>query len=337
MVNMYKAGVLSLTTILFWAISNIFLRYCMLEHGCNQFAIACSNALFCGLAMIALGNHKINVWKIIANYQTWVFGSLQIFRNLFMIMAFVYVSSTQANLLSNIEIVFSVLFAWFLFKRKPGEVDVAAMIFIVFGCFILLAGLSFDVMVKVSAFVAISSFLNVLRTIIAEVYDDNKATLSIKDRLSMTGWIMFVSGITFILVAAFLAFAVSYVPQGIKESLPFLNMLPAPKEYISMNNVLCGFINGVCFYAISMYCYLYAVSLSNSEYFMMYRSTQAIFTYVVEVLVSSFTALPFLSLTANDWLAAVTIILSSACMVLMRTPRGRRLGQMVKDAFHSGK
>ena len=82
MINMYKAGVLSLTTILFWAISNIFLRYCLLEHGCNQFAIACSNALFCGLAMIALGNHKMNVWKIVTNYQTWVFGSLQIFRNL---------------------------------------------------------------------------------------------------------------------------------------------------------------------------------------------------------------------------------------------------------------
>ncbi len=333
MINMYKAGALSLMTILFWAISNIFLRYCLLEHDCNQFAIACSNALFCGLAMIALGNHKTNVWKIVANYQTWVFGSLQIFRNLFMIMAFVYVSSTQANLLSNIEIVFSVLFAWMLFKRKPGGVDVASMLLIVFGCFILLAGLSFDVMVKVSAFVAISSFLNVLRTIIAEVYDDNKASLSIKDRLSMTGWIMFVSGITFIIVAALLAFVVSHVPDSVKQALPFLEMLPAPAEYIAPNNVLCGLINGVCFYAISMYCYLYAVSLSNSEYFMMYRSTQAVFTYAVELLVSSFTALPFLPLTANDWLAAVTIILSSACMVLMRTPRGEKLKQEIKHLF----
>lgn len=333
MANMYKAGILSLTTILFWAISNIFLRYCVLAHGCNQFAIACSNALFCGLAMIALGNHKINVWKIITNYQTWVFGSLQIFRNLFMIMAFVYVSSTQANLLANIEIVFSVLFAWFLFKRKPGEIDVMAMIFIVFGCFILLAGLPFDVMVKVSAFVALSSFLNVLRTIIAEIYDDNKATLGVKDRLSMTGWIMFVSGITFIIVAALLAFLISYIPQTFREVLPFLDMLPSPVEYVSANNILCGLINGVCFYALSIYCYLYAVSLSNSEYFMMYRSTQAIFTYVVEVLVSSFTVLPFLSLTANDWFAAVAIILSSLCMILMRLPRGQRLRKMVRDVF----
>ena len=62
---------------------------------------------------------------------------------------------------------------------------------------------------------------------------------------------------------------------------------------------------------------------------MMYRSTQAIFTYIVEVAVSSFTALPFLSLNATDWIAAATIILSSASMVMMRTPRGRKLRQTI--------
>lgn len=334
MVNMYKAAVLSLTTIMCWAISNIFLRYCLLEYDCNQYAMACSNIVFCGLTMIALGGRKTDVWKIIKNYQTWVFGGLQIFRNMFMLMAFCYISSTQANLLANIEIVFSVLFAWFLFKRKPGPIDGVAMIFIVIGCFILLAGLPFDVMVKASLFVTISAFLNVLRTIIAEVYTDNKANLSVKERLSMTGWVMFVSAMTFIIAAAVLGFIVSVVPNSVIETLPFLKILPSPSEYIALNNVLSGLINGVCFYALSMYCYLYAVSLSNSEYFMMFRSTQAVFTYMVEVLVSSFTVLPFLSLTATDWTAAITIILSSACMVLMRTSRGKRLRQKVIQAFH---
>lgn len=329
MLQMYKAGILSLTTILFWAMSNIFLRYSVLEYDCNQFAIACSNVLFSGLAMIVIGNHKTDIKKIVMNYQTWIFGALQIFRNLFMIMAFVYISSTQANLLSNIEIVFSVLFAWFLFKRRPGGVDVIAMIFIFIGCFILVSGLPFDVMVKATAFVAISSFLNTLRTIVAEVYKDNDAKLGFKDRLSMTGWIMFVSAITFIVFFAALSFLISYIPQNVIDIMPFLSYLPKPYEYVAVNNLVCGFINGVVFYAFSMYCYLYAVSLSNSEYFMMYRSTQAIFTYIVEVAVSSFTALPFLSLNATDWIAAATIILSSASMVMMRTPRGRKLRQTI--------
>ncbi len=334
MINMYKAAVLSLTTIMCWAMSNIFLRYCLLEYGCNQYAMACSNIVFCGLTMIALGSRNTDVWKIVKNYQTWLFGGLQIFRNMFMIMAFLYISSTQANLLANIEIVFSVLFAWFLFKRKPGPIDGIAMIFIAIGCFILLAGLPFDVMVKASLFVAISAFLNVLRTIIAEVYADNKANLSVKERLSMTGWIMFVSAMTFIIAAAILGFIVSVVPHSVVEALPFLKILPAPAEYIAMNNILSGLINGVCFYALSMYCYLYAVSVSNSEYFMMFRSTQAVFTYIVEVLVSSFTVLPFLPLTATDWLAAVTIILSSACMVLMRTNAGKQLRHKLARALH---
>ena len=331
MKQMYKAAVLSLTTILFWAMSNVFLRYSILEYDCNQFAIACSNVLFSGLAMIALGNHQTDIKKIVTNYQTWVFGALQIFRNLFMIMAFFYISSTQANLLSNIEIIFSVFFAWFLFKRRPGGVDFIAMLFIFIGCFILVSGLQFDVMVKVTVFVAISSFLNTLRTIIAEVHKDNKSELTFKERLSVTGWIMFVSGITFIVCFAMLSYILSFMPQSVLSALPFVEFLPKPYEYIAFNNVICGLINGVVFYAFSMYCYLYAVSLSNSEYFMMFRSTQAIFTYFVEVLVSAFTVLPFLELNATDWIAAATIILSSASMVMMRTPRGRKLRQTISS------
>ena len=88
MKQMYKAAILSLTTILFWAMSNIFIRYSILEYDCNQFAIACSNVLFSGLAMIALGNHQSNIKKILTNYQTWIFGTLQIFRNLLMFCQF---------------------------------------------------------------------------------------------------------------------------------------------------------------------------------------------------------------------------------------------------------
>lgn len=335
MVNYHKAAFLSIMTVLCWAMSNVFLRYCLLEYDCNQFAIACSNVLFSGLAMIMLGSHKVNVMRILTNYQTWVFGALQIFRNLFMIMAFLYISSTQANLLSNLEIVISVLFAWILFKRRPGDIDIAAMIFIIIGCFILVAGLPFDVMAKVTAFVAISSLLNVLRTIIAEVHEDNKADLSVKDRLSMTGWIMFVSGISFMMIAALLSLIVSVSPESLREMLPFLQSLPEASEYVAPKNIICGFINGIFIYSVSMYCYLYAVSLSNSEYFMMFRSTQAVFTYGVEIVVSTFTALPFIALNMTDWLAAVTIVLSSACMVLMRTRRGEKLKNKIREAFGS--
>lgn len=334
MKKMHKAAILSLITILFWAMSNVFLRYSILEYDCNQFAIACSNVLFSGLAMILLGSNKINIRQIVTNYQTWVFGALQIFRNLFMIMAFFYISSTQANLLSNIEIVFSVLFAWVLFKRRPGGVDFAAMLFIFFGCFILVSGLQFDVMLKVTIFVAVSSFLNTLRTIIAEVHKENKADITFKKRLSVTGWIMFVSGISFIIIFAVLSFLISLLPNTVSDSLPFVEYLPKPYEYIALNNVICGLINGVVFYAFSMYCYLYAVSLSNSEYFMMFRSTQAVFTYIVEVIVSAFTVLPFLKLNSTDWIAAATIVLSSASMVLMRTSRGIALRQKIKNMMN---
>lgn len=335
MTNMYKAGVLSLLTIFLWAVSNIFLRYSVLEFGCNQFAIACSNVLFSGLAMIFLGNHRTDVLKIITNYQTWVFGALQIFRNFTMIMAFVYVSSTEANLLANIEIVFSVMVAWMWFHRRPSRVDVFSMLLIFIGCAVLVMDLPIKIMAKVAAFVCASAFLNVLRTVVAEVYKDNKSQMSIKDRLSMTGWIMVVSAFTFVLVAALLGLLVSYLPPAWYNNLPFLKTLPEPSEYIALNNILCGMVNGIVFYAASMYCYLYAVSLSTSEYFMMYRSTQAVFTYIVEFTVSFFTALPFANLNVVQWFAALLVILSSACMVLMRSANADKLKIYVNNVLHA--
>ena len=333
MVNMYKGAFFSLLTIFLWAVSNIFLRYSLLEHGCNQFAIACSNVLFSGLALIAIGSRNTNVKEIITNYQTWIFGALQIFRNLFMLMAFVYISSTQANLLGNVEIIFSVLLAWILFKRKPCSIDFVAMVFILFGCFILVADLPMDTAIKAVIFVVISALLNNIRTIFAEVHHENRANLSIRDRLSLTGWILFVSAITLMIVSAVLGAIVGLLPESFLETFKFFKLIPAPMEYIAPNNLLCGLINAVCFYAASMYFYLYAVSLSNSEYFMMFRSTQALFTYFVEVLAGAFALLPKLSFSAIDWFAAITIMLSSACMVLMRTHRGQALQKMINDAF----
>ncbi len=335
MFQMYKAGLLSVGTVLLWALMNVSLRYCILEHGCDQFAIACSNAVFCGLALIAIGNYKINVWKILKNYQTWLFGLIQVLRNVCMISAFVYISSTQSNLLTNIEIVFSVLFAWIWLKRRPSGVDFFSMFFIIFGCFILVAGIPYDVMGKATMWVLAASVLSALHALFAEIHPDNRYDLTMKDRFSVTGWIMFVSGLAFILFFALLSLIANFLPEHIVAQTFILQHLPKPSVYFAWNNLIGGFVTGVFFYAISMYFYLYAVSISTSEYFMMYRSTQAVFTYIVEIGFSVFTALPFLELNLNDWFAAVTIILSSLCMILMRTPRGEKLRRVVARLFNT--
>ena len=304
MFQMYKAGLLSVGTVLLWALMNVSLRYCVLDYGCNQFAIACSNAVFCGLALIAIGNYKIDVWKILKNYQTWLFGLIQVLRNVCMISAFVYISSTQANLLTNVEIVFSVLFAWFFLKRRPSGVDLVAMLFIILGCFILTAGIPYEVMGIAVMWVMAASVLSALHALLAEIHPDNRGDLSMKDRFSVTGWIMFVSGLAFVIFFTLLSFVASFLPEDMIKHTYILQYLPSAVEYFSWNNLIGGFVTGVFFYALSMYFYLYAVSISTSEYFMMYRSTQAVFTYAVEIAFSAFAALPWLALNLSACFAA---------------------------------
>lgn len=325
--NMLKAGFLSVGTVFFWGLLNVGLRFLVVEYGCHPLALACSNALFCALALIAIGDPKVKILPILRNWNTWFFGLTQILKNICLIYAFVYISSTQTNLLTNIEIVFSLLLTWIFLHRRPNRIDLLAIGFILIGCLVIVAGLPQKIMIAATLWVFGGSLLTALRSIFAEVHPGNKKDLTTRERCSVTGWILLASGGAFVLFFVLLSFAAALLPPEIVSETVILKRLPAPAEFVSLPNLVGGLVTGVAFYAISMYFYFYAICLSNNEYFMMFRSLQAVFTYIVEVTVAAFTVLPAVHLNPAAWFAAVTIILSSFSMILMRSRRGRDLLQ----------
>lgn len=139
--NMLKAGLLSVGTVFFWGLLNVGLRFLVVEYGCHPLALACSNALFCALVLIAIGDPKVKILPILRNWNTWFFGLTQILKNICLIYAFVYISSTQTNLLTNIEIVFSLLLTWIFLHRRPNRIDLLSIGFILIGCLVIVAGL----------------------------------------------------------------------------------------------------------------------------------------------------------------------------------------------------
>lgn len=325
MTNLRRAGILSVATIFFWGLLNVSLRYLVVEYGCHPLAIACSNALFCALSLILIGDHKVEIMPIIKNPHTWFFGMTQILKNICLIYAFVYISSTEANLLTNIEIVFSLLLTWLFLHRRPNRVDQIALFFVLFGCLVIVAGLPKNVMFVATAWVFAGSLLTSLRSIFTEVHPGNRADLTLRQRCSVTGWILFASGGAFVLFFVVLSVISSWLPSDLVAQTVILKRLPQPAEFIALPNIIGGLVTGVLFYAISMYLFFYAISISNNEYFMMYRSLQAVCTYIVEYAVASVTVLPMIHLTAADWFAAITIILSSFSMIMMRGKHGQRL------------
>lgn len=327
-----KAGFLSIVVIFLWALLNVSLRYLVLEYNCHPVALACSNALFCALALIAFGSRKVDVAHIIYTPHTWIFGTSQLLKNICMIYAFTYISSTEANLLTNIEIVFSVLLAWFIRQRRPNFIDAVSMVLIFLGCMILVAGLPAGVMLLATFWVFCGSFLTSLRTVAAEVHPDNKKELQPRVRSAVTGYIMLLSSIVLALVFISLSLAASASPSSIVEHSALLQSLPSPSQFVSIPNILGGFILGTLVYSVSMYCYFYAVGISTSEYFMMFRSAQAVFTYAVEIVFAAFTALPMVKLSMTDWFAAATIIFCSMSMILMRSKRGKAFRRILNKA-----
>lgn len=323
MTNIQKAGWLSLLTVICWGFLNVSLRFLVVEYGCHPLTVACSNALFCALPLIMLGSHHADIKKIFLNKNTWLFGITQILKNICMIYAFVYISSTEANLLTNIEIVLSVLMSWFYLKRRPNFVDFTSMFLISGGCFILVAGLPVKIMLAATLWVFAGSFLTSLRAILAELHTENKKELSGRDRCGVTGWILLFSSVAFILFFVMLSGITALFPNEIVENTVILSSLPKLNEFIYLPTIIGGFVTGVIFYTPSMYAYFYSISLSNNEFFMMFRSFQAVCTYAVEYGFSLVTALPMIVLSSVDWFAAFTIIFSSLSMILVRSKRGK--------------
>lgn len=330
MTNLHKAGLLSLGTIFFWALLNVALRYFVLEYNCHPIAIACTNGFFCALVLLMLGTSDISVGKILTNVHTWLFGIAQLLKNICMIYAFVYISSTQANLLTNIEIVLAVLLTWLFLGRRPNAIDFFAIIIITLGCLVIIAGFPQQSMLTATLWVLAASVLTSLRAIFTEIHPENKKTLTVRERCSVTGWILLVSSLLIIVFFALLSGAALLLPKDMVLHSVILSSLPLPSEFIYLPTVLGGLFTGALFYAVSMYAYFYAISLSNNEYFMMYRSTQALFTYGVEYLVAGMTSLPMVYLSLTDWTAAFTIIFCSFSMILLRGRHGYKVLKLLK-------
>ena len=161
-----------------------------------------------------MGDYKVRITPILQNRNTWFFGLTQILKNICLIYAFVYISSTQTNLLTNIEIVFSLLLTWLFLHRRPNRVDLLAMVFILIGCLVIVAGLPASVMVVATLWVFGGSLLTALRAIFAEVHPGNKKELSARERCAVTGWILLASSGAFIIFFVILSVIASWLPES---------------------------------------------------------------------------------------------------------------------------
>lgn len=88
--NMLKAGFLSVGTVFFSG--GCLTSFCVFGSSNtvgHPLALACSNALFCALALIVIGDPKVKILPILRNWNTWFFGLPQILKNICLIYAFV--------------------------------------------------------------------------------------------------------------------------------------------------------------------------------------------------------------------------------------------------------
>lgn len=308
-----KKGILiSLTAIVLLSLSNVCMRYFITAYHVQPAIFVCANAFTCALILILFAGPGTGGIKTVLSFHTWGYGMFQILTNIGMSFAFVYITSTETKLMSSIEIIFSFVLAYIFLKRKPNLYDIFGMV-ITLIAFALVA-INLDAAVRFDAilWVIVGSLAVTFRTIIAETHPQNIKEQSVKDRCRVTGYIMIITTISFILFFAVLA----QFENSLDFNNPLLKLVPHKQDFFHTASIVCGVILGTLVYPATMYFYFMAAKFANTETFAMMRSIQPMVTYGIEFVFALVTVLSVSAISNIDIAAAITIILASIMMII---------------------
>ncbi len=320
-----KSAFLSLTTMFFWALSMVFVRYLIQKYQVNPVIFTCAITFICSLTLIFVAGPGNNGIETVMAKNSWLFSICQILKNICYITALIYITSTELDLLRNMEIAIALIFTTMFLKRKLNPIDVVGIFLTIIGSFIILNEMHIDIKIIVFFWVFIGAIFGSIRTIVTETHPQNKVQLTIKDRCRVSGYIMMITSILFIAFFGIIAYIGSISPAEVTNQIPFYESLPKAKDFFYIPTVVGSLIHGVFIYSFGMYYYFYAVSVAKNEVFMMYNSFLPVFTYIIEIIFSYFTILTISDISNTDILAGIIVIIGAMAMVLYRVLKEKLL------------
>lgn len=318
MTNQKKSAILSLTTMFFWALSMVFIRYLIQKYNVNPVIFTCAITFICALTLIFVAGPGNNGLKTVTSLNSWLFSICQILKNICYITALIYITSTELDLLRNMEIAIALIFTSIFLKRKLNPIDILGIFLTIIGSFIILNEMGVDIKIIVFLWVFAGAIFGSIRTIVTETHPQNKVQMTLKDRCRVSGYIMMVTSVAFIAFFGLIAYIGSVSSPEVTNQIPFYNSLPKLEDFFHIPTVIGSLIHGVFIYSFGMYYYFYAVSIAKNEVFMMYNSFLPVFTYAIEILFAHFTLLTISDISQTDILAGVIVIIGTMSMVLYR-------------------
>ena len=279
---MSKGLLLSLVTVLLWAVESVFSRYAVSEWQVQPFVFTGVALLVGSVAMMLVGGRARSGGSRAWDRQTLAFSIFEVLIFLFFVFLVGQVSATEANFLNRISIPLVLVAGWLVFSRRPLPLDAPGIGLVLIGVVLLVSALEDSVRWPALGLSVLIGLCQVGRTMAAETHPGFGRAVSVADRCYVTGQVLAVTCVVFLLLSLALSSA-RHAFSG-SDVAGYWRMAPGFSDFVHGPTLLLAAVMGLTLVWSMTYFYLYASRVARSEVFLAVVALLPFMTFLVEYL-----------------------------------------------------
>lgn len=281
------------TVVVLWGITNVYLGFSSSVVGVNSLVFSCCAFLSSALGLLLIAGRGPLGRETLKSASTWLYGFILIFGYIVLLNLYATVTTSEGTLLFQLSIVVAFFASWAIAKRKPTKEQYIGSVPILAGIGLVLWGIPSEKLKLVYFLMCATSFLLVLRVLLAEVHpQSNKAgeSGSVRSQCRVVGLVMLVSSLLFLLFA----FIVAYL--DVNSFIPS-KLVPTLADFHHKPTIYMGFICGLFLVAPIRFLEFTSARAIKSENVLAVGSLAPLSTYYWENIASY---IPFLHISVKD-------------------------------------
>lgn len=292
------------------------------QLGAHPIAFVLYAMLASALVLLAVTGFGPNAVAIMLTPQSWTVGAGTIGMEIFYYLLLAHIAPAHASLIVRLAIPTALITGFVLFHRRPARLAVLGGLVVVAGILPLIAIVdpAYRTGVIVAGLASAASFN--LRGFSAEFHPWNRRATNVREKLQVTGLIVFITSLTSLAVAALAAAAIA---AGVVPATP---LMPTLAQMLHLPTILLGALVGSLILTAMAYLGFSSVVKITTENFTATSAFTPVATLLVQVAASATGLIPAY---AMDWslIPAMAVVIGGVFLILLaaRRPAGPPSGR----------
>ncbi len=300
--------------LLFWGLLDACNRYAVTTLQIDPWLLSSFQMLLGGLGLFMLGGSFKIAWRTLHYPHTWAIGIFRLTSIIFYIPALVYISATEAEFITRIGILISIVFMWIIANKRPTKKDIPGLSLVTLGLLLLILRQENSFFNPSVIFLFLAAFSLVLQTYFVEKHPIANQFLNIKNRASYTGVILMVVGFLFLVLYLFMPSLEHVWPNS------FIKVMPkGDLSQINLLFILISAITGLLLRAPAMYLSFLSIRFLKTDNYLLVLGLLPFATLSMESIFSFFGLLDMSQTDIVDIGYGLIITLGALWVVIART------------------